>query len=225
MRLEVKKRKVVSVNPSIMLLYGAPKVGKTTMLSQLDKCLIIDTEKGSHMVEGHIVEVNSREDLIEVLKKANGGHDFRYIALDTIDKIVDWAEKAVIAEHDVQALADLSFGKGYALVRDKVMNTIKAFKGICEGLILVGHRKPARAVVEGKPIVEPESLDITGKLKNMIMADCDAIGYVFRESESDKLKISFKSGEAGEAGSRCPHLKGEVVDFKWSTIYKPTKGG
>ena len=76
------------------------------MLSKLDKCLIIDTEKGSHMVEGHIVEVNSRGDLIEVLKKANGGHDFRYIALDTIDKIVDWAEKAVIADHDVQSLAD-----------------------------------------------------------------------------------------------------------------------
>ena len=50
MKLKKEKRKAVSINPSTLLLYGAPKVGNTTMLSQLDDCLIIDTEKGSHMV-------------------------------------------------------------------------------------------------------------------------------------------------------------------------------
>ena len=54
MAIKKTKRKVVSINPSVLLLYGAPKVGKTTMLSQLDDCLIIDTEKGSRKLEGYI---------------------------------------------------------------------------------------------------------------------------------------------------------------------------
>ncbi len=41
MKLKKEKRKAVSINPSTLLLYGAPKVGKTTMLSQLDDCLIL----------------------------------------------------------------------------------------------------------------------------------------------------------------------------------------
>ena len=54
MALKKEKRKAISVNPGIMLLYGAPKVGKTTMLSKLDKCLIIDTEQGLSVSYTHL---------------------------------------------------------------------------------------------------------------------------------------------------------------------------
>ena len=216
--LKKQKRKPVSLNPKILLLYGAPKVGKTTMLSQLDNCLIIDTEKGTHMIEAYVEEVNNRQELIETLKSAIEGHEYKYIAIDTIDKVVQWAEQAVCAEYEVASIADLTFGKGYALAREKVMNTINAFRDVCEYLIIVGHRKVARAVIDGKALVEPESLDITGKLKNLIMSDCDAIGYVLRED--DKLMVSFKADESIEAGSRCEHLRGQCIDFNWSKIYK-----
>lgn len=204
-----------------MLLYGPPKVGKTTMLSKLDNCLIIDTESGSGMIEGYIHRVSNRKELINLVKEAKDGHEYKYFAIDTIDKVVDWAEKAVCQEYEVPSIADLSFGKGYALVREKVMNTIHNLKGCVDHLIVIGHRKVARAIVDGKAIVEPESLDITGKLKNMIMSDCDAIGYVHREE--DKLMVSFKANEAIEAGSRCNHLKGQIVEFDWKNIYKKEK--
>ena len=187
------------------------------MLSQLDNCLIVDTEKGTNMLEAYVQEVNNREELIQTLKDAMEGHEFKYIAIDTIDKVVQWAEQAVCAEYEVASIADLTFGKGYALAREKVMNTINAFRDICEHLIIVGHRKVARAVIDGKALVEPESLDITGKLKNLIMSDCDAIGYVLRED--DKLMVSFRADESVEAGSRCEHLRGKCITFKWDKIY------
>lgn len=221
--IKKQKRKPVSLNPKVLLLYGAPKVGKTTMLSKLDDCLIIDTEKGTNMLEAYIQEVNNREELIQTLKDAMEGHEFKYMAIDTIDKVVEWAEKAVCAEYEVASIADLTFGKGYALAREKVMNTINAFRDCCEHLIIVGHRKVARAVIDGKALVEPESLDITGKLKNLIMSDCDAIGYVLRED--DKLMVSFKADESIEAGSRCEHLRGKIVEFNWSNIYKTESEG
>ncbi len=193
------------------------------MLSKLDNCLIVDTEKGTHMIEAYVEEVNSRQELIETLKDAMDGHEFKYIAIDTIDKVVQWAEQAVCAEYEVASIADLTFGKGYALAREKVMNTINAFRDVCDHLIIVGHRKVARAVIDGKALVEPESLDITGKLKNLIMSDCDAIGYVLRED--DKLMVSFKADESIEAGSRCEHLRGQCMDFDWSNIYKKESEG
>ena len=63
MAIKKTKRKAISMNPSVLLLYGAPKVGKTTMLSELNDCLILDTEKGSRMLEGYISEVNTEMSL------------------------------------------------------------------------------------------------------------------------------------------------------------------
>ena len=224
MVLKKVKRKPVSTNPTSLLLYGAPKVGKTTMLSQLDDCLIIDTEKGARMLEGYIQEVNSRDDLINTLIDIKDSKDvsYKYIAIDTIDKVAEWAEQRVCEEESVRSIADLAFGKGYGLVREKVAKTISAFKDVSEHLIIIGHRKVAYAVTEGNPIVIPESLDLTGKLKNVIMAGCDAIGYVYR-NEKEELMVSFKANDSIEAGSRCLHLKGKEVKFDWKNIYKEKK--
>ena len=223
MALKKVKRKVVSDNPKVLLLYGAPKVGKTTALSQLKDCLIIDTEQGANMIEGYVEEANSREELINILKEAEDGHEFKYVAIDTIDKIADWAEKTVCKDENVSAIADLSYGKGFALVREKVLNTIQFMKDVFPHVIIIGHRKWARAILDSKAIVEPESLDLTGKLKNMLMAYCDAIGYVYRDDETSKLMVSFKANEALEAGSRSPHLRGKEIEFKWNLIYKEKK--
>ena len=77
MALKKVKTKPVSINPGIMLLYGPPKVGKTTMLSKLDNCLIIDTESGSSMIEGYIHKVANRAELINLVKEAKDGHDYK----------------------------------------------------------------------------------------------------------------------------------------------------
>ena len=217
------KRKIVSTNPSVLLLYGAPKVGKTTMLSQLNDCLIVDTEKGSRMLEGYISEVNTRDELIDTLIELKESKDvkYKYVALDTIDKITEWAERRVCEEENVRAIGDLAFGKGYGMVREKVVQTIEAFRNVTEHLIIIGHRKVAYAVTDGSTIVIPESLDLTGKLKNVIMSGADAIGYVYRNE--DELMVSFKANEAIEAGSRCPHLKGKEMKFEWKNIYKEKK--
>ena len=217
MTLKKVKRKPVSVNPGILLLYGAPKVGKTTMLSKLDNCLIIDTEQGGNMLEGYFHSVNSKEELLQFYADATEGHEYKYFALDTIDKIVTWTEKDVCREYDIESINDLPFGKGFGLVRERVMNNIKKLSSLCENLILIGHRKTA-SPIDNSTAIEPESLDISGKLKNMIMAQADGIGYMFREE--DKLMVSFESGKALEAGSRCDHLRGKVIEFDWNKIYK-----
>tara|TARA_Y100000310_G_scaffold209263_1_gene209846 strand:- start:707 stop:1375 length:669 start_codon:yes stop_codon:yes gene_type:complete len=217
MALKKTKRKPLAVNPKILLLYGPPKVGKTTVLSQLNDCLVIDTERGSHMLEGYFHGVDNKEKLLEFYKDASEGHDYKVFALDTIDKIVEWTTKEVVAECQVDDIADLPYGKGYGMVRERTMNNIRKLQSLCPQTIIVGHRKTA-AAVDNSTAVDPETLDLSGKLRNQIMAQSDAIGYMFRDDE-DKLMVSFKAAHAVEAGSRCEHLKGKVFPFDWKKIY------
>ena len=59
-------------NPKLTLLYGPPKVGKTTALSELENCLIIDCEDGSDYISALKVKANNIEELREVCKAIRG---------------------------------------------------------------------------------------------------------------------------------------------------------
>ena len=50
-QLPTEKSKIKSVYPKNLIMFGLPKVGKTTLLSKLPRCLIVDMEDGTDYVE------------------------------------------------------------------------------------------------------------------------------------------------------------------------------
>ena len=89
MELPTKVIKSTTVNPSLLTVFGQSKVGKTTMLSKLNNCLIIDTEKGTKYVDALKVQVNNSAELKNMVKALKGdeGTVYDYLALDTIDNL------------------------------------------------------------------------------------------------------------------------------------------
>ena len=223
MELPTKVIKSTTVNPSLLTVFGQSKVGKTTMLSKLNNCLIIDTEKGTRYVDAFKVQVNNSADLkntVRALKES--GSQYNYLALDTIDNVVSWFEKDVARDNNVDSFAKIPFGDGYNQVRTRVMNMITALMDCCDHVIIIGHRK--KTIIGNESVeVNVSSLDLSGKLKNYVMAKSDAIGFVYRDEEGH-LKISFEASDEIEAGTRLPHLAGKILDFKWSEIYKTAVG-
>lgn len=222
--LPTERRAPTMVNPRKLVMFGQSKVGKTTMLSELDNCLIIDTEKGSDFISGHIVNVNTLTELSE-LKQAlvDSDHKYDYIALDVIDQVVLWAEAYIVAQSGptVTTIGDLPYGAGYAQVREMIMQIIHSFASVTTHLIIIGHRK--RTIIGAESVeFSADTLDLSGKLKNFVCADADAIGYVYRQPMDDgtqQLRISFKTTNEIEVGSRVAHLKGQDIEFDWKLIY------
>ena len=223
MELPTKVIKSTTVNPSLLTVFGQSKVGKTTMLSKLDNCLILDTEKGTKYVDALKVQINNSVDLkntVRALKES--GDQYTYLALDTIDNVVSWFEKDVARDNNVDSFAKIPFGDGYNQVRTRTMAMISALMECCEHIIIIGHRK--KTIIGNDSVeVNVSSLDLSGKLKNYVMAKSDAIGFVYRDEEGD-LKISFEASDEVEAGTRLQHLAGKILDFKWSEIYKTAVG-
>lgn len=216
-------------DPRLLVLFGQSKVGKTTTLAQLEDCLILDTEQGSDMVDALKVSVNSLKDMGEVYKallaerKETGKPPYKYIALDTIDNLVDWLERSVCKGNGVTNLIDIPYGAGYNEVRLKTMQWITRLKNVAPHVILIGHRKKTIITDNTDVTVETSSLELSGRLKNIIMADADATGYVFRQKDEDadttSIKVSFMASDELEAGSRCEHLRGTIIPFEWGKIF------
>ena len=230
MELPKTKVKASRKSPKNMIIYGPPKIGKTTVLSQLDNCLIIDLENGSDMVDALKVKVNSLAELAtlgrEIIKQ---GKPYKYIAIDTISKLEEWCEAEAKKMYKLTAMGknfdknneglsilSLPNGGGYLYLRLAYKKWIDRLNLLADKVILVGHLRDKMLEKKGKE-VSVKDLDLTGKIKQMTCSNTDAIGYVYREGE--ETMISFNSLEDITAGTRCEHLKGKTMPMNWSDIY------
>lgn len=68
------------------------------MLGDLKDCLVIDTEMGANFIAGSIANVSNLDeirDLVAELVKRK----FKYIAIDTINPVIEWLEQPVLAKY------------------------------------------------------------------------------------------------------------------------------
>lgn len=228
-------------SPKILLLYGMPKVGKTTILSELDNTLIIDLEKGSEFVTALKIGVNNLNELSQTLDAIiSAGRPYKRIAVDTVTKMEEWCEvdatnryrnSPIGKNFTGNSVLELPNGGGYLYLRQSFSSWISKFKNCASELILVGHLKEkylgGRASVSNgvelagrKDTVEvlSKEIDLTGKIKNIACADADAVGYLYRNNNHG-LSISFETSEEVNCGSRCKHLAGAKFEFDWKKIY------
>ena len=217
-------------SPKNMVIYGPPKIGKTTMLSRLDNCLIIDLEDGSDMVDALKVKVNNLGMLATIGKEIiQENRPYKYVAIDTISKLEEWCEvegkriymKTPMGKNFEQknpgaSVLSLPNGAGYLYLRIAFKQWIDRLNLLADHVILVGHLKDKMLEKKGKEVAVKD-LDLTGKIKQITCANADAIGYIYREDET--TMISFNSLDDTVAGSRCDHLKGQTMPFEWNKIF------
>ena len=53
------------------------------------------------------------------------------------------------------------------------------------------------------------SIDLTGKIKSIVCANADSIGYLYRKN--NQCIITFKTNDEVVCGSRCEHLKNQEL--------------
>jgi len=217
-------------SPKNMVIYGPPKIGKTTMLSKLDNCLIIDLEDGSDMVDALKVKVNNLSMLSAIGKEImKENKPYKYVAIDTVSKLEEWCEtegkriymqtpmgKNFEQKNPGASVLSLPNGAGYLYLRIAFKQWIDRLNMLANHIILVGHLKDKMLEKKGKE-VSVKDLDLTGKIKQITCANADAIGYIYREN--DITMISFNSLEDTVAGSRCAHLKGQTMPLEWNKIF------
>ena len=153
MELPTTKVKASRKSPKNMIIYGPPKIGKTTVLSQLDNCLILDLENGSDMVDALKIKVNNLKELANVGREIiKQGKPYKYIAIDTISKLEEWCEAEAKQMYKLTAMGknfdknneglsilSLPNGGGYLYLRLAYKKWIDRLNLLADRIILVGH--------------------------------------------------------------------------------------
>jgi hypothetical protein len=235
--LPTKKVKADRVNPKRLIVYSKPKTGKTTAFAGLDDNLIIDLENGADYVEALKVKANNLQELKEVGKAIKeAGHPYKYITIDTVTALEDMVMPLAISlyqktpmgkNYSGDSILTLPNGAGYLYIRQAFFQVLDFIDTLAPHIILSGHIKDKQVDDKGEMVLSA-NIDLTGKIKSLICANADAIGYMYRKG--NETIISFKTNEEVTCGARPEHLRNEeivVSEMKngeiithWDKVYK-----
>ena len=226
--LEKQDREAQTANPVFTILFGKPKCGKTTLIAGLQDALIIDMDpsKGTDSVELHkstAIKVSNMTELEELRQsvvaknKSIGDYYFTYGIFDTATDLEEITLPYALSMYkktpmgktfkgtDIRTLPN---GGGYMYIREAYKKVINLFRPLFKYLILTGHVKDKNIDKEGKEVTE-YSLDLAGKLARIMIAQADAVGFVYRKK--NQTIVNFNGGGDFIAEARPKHLRGKEI--------------
>jgi hypothetical protein len=213
-----------ALSPRNLIIFSKPKTGKTTLLSQLDNCLILDLEQGSKYLDAMKVEANSIADIKAVGKAIKeAGNPYDYVAVDTITALeemcIPYAEELYMktpmgknwptdGKLKYGTIIGLPNGAGYQYLREAFTKVVAYIQTWAPRVILVGHVKDTVLEKNGSDFNSLD-LDLTGKLKRITASNSDSIGYLYRKGKKNIL--SFKTSDDIACGARPKHLSNQEI--------------
>lgn len=210
----------ITQDPKNLILYGMPKIGKTTTLSTLEDNLIIDFEDGSDYVEALKVKVHNLNEFGELCKALQESpHRYKFITIDTVTALEEFVKPLALSMYKKTPagssyngdILNAPMGAGYGFLRQAIEFVIDKLSEYTTNIILVGHVKDKTITsVEGKEIGSIKDFDLTGKTGRILAAKSDAIGFVYRDSDSN-LCINFETNGIASAGARPEHLANKKI--------------
>jgi len=127
----IKKR------PYFMVIYGPDGCGKTTFASDAPNCLVVGPETGSsHLNVSRADDIKSWGDILSAIKfLKEEKHDFKTVALDSLDWIEQLLIKDICEEDKVDTIGDAKGGYGVGLFDYDCLDSFPELIEVIERLV------------------------------------------------------------------------------------------
>jgi hypothetical protein len=216
--LPTKKVKAERVNAKRLLVYSKPKTGKTTAFAGLEDNLILDLENGAEYVEALKINISNLQELLDIGKAIKEkGKPYKYVTVDTVTALEEmimplavklYKQTSMGKNFSGDSVITLPNGAGYLYIRQAFFQVLDFIDTLAPTIILSGHIKD-KVVDDKGEMVMSANIDLTGKIKSLICANSDAIGYMYRKG--NQTILSFKTNDEVTCGARPEHLRNEEV--------------
>lgn len=223
--LENAYRKALIDYPTDMIIFSYPKIGKTSLATQLPgDWICFDFDKGARFYDGNFIEVPDMQTLVEIQKAFKSRKEkYDFIVVDTITSLYeDFCNTFAIMQYNKENpskkmeynddITKLPYGAGQKYMRNAFQGILKMFKNYCNTLICFGH--VADRAMDGSDSSELSSkeLAIDGKLKHIVSLKTDALALLYRADEETNI-LSFETTANTIGGTRVKHLANKAFEI------------
>ena len=200
-----------------ILLYGPPKIGKSTLASQFDNPLFLATEAGLNNLEVYQIPIPTWDEFLTACKEiTTQKHEFKTIVIDTVDNLFKACSEYVRKKNNIQHESDLEWGKGWQLVKDEFTRALTKLSLLPYGLVMVSHadsieiKTRTAKINKTVPTLPKSAREIVLSMSDIILL---AESIVTDDGENRILRT--KPSENWEAGDRTGRLPAMLpLEFK-----------
>ena len=166
----IKKTDSFPKRPVIILIYGTPGVGKTSLLSTSENPILIDTDKGADR-SAMKVDTLIASKWEDVLVEKDSFKDYKTCCIDTAKAVLDDYLSIYVCNKDYKLKNNKL--KMYGSIGDEFKYFVNERRSENLDLVFTAHAKEEK---DGDVIkVSP---DVTGQSKDLLLRIADQVGYV-----------------------------------------------
>lgn len=211
-----KSQPVHRFEDEITLIYGAPKVGKSTFCSQFEAPLFLDSESGLRNLETYNISISCWQDAIDAYDALNeakkkGELPFKTLIFDTINNFYLMCMEHVCKKNGIAHPSDLDYGKGWSMVRIPFTNLMNAYKSLGLGIVYVAHANEKNIKTRKGEYTRYDAA-IAGQAYELIVGSCDFVLYAVIDSDAngERRLLKTKPCEFWNAGDKTGKLPPEL---------------
>ncbi len=204
----------------ITFIYGAPKVGKTTLATQMPGALLLAFERGYNAIPGIIVQdVNSWGEMKQIfreLKKPEVQEVYKTIVVDTVDIAADLCQKYICNQLGIDNMGDGGWGtNSWSKYKKEFEDVFRGLTMMGYAVVFISHSKTGTDKDQTgkefgftKPTTQSSALQI---IENMADIYCYARMYLGSDGEEKRvLTLRSPAGSGISCGSRFKYITPEI---------------
>lgn len=170
--------------PHNFFIWGATMSGKSYFASFFPHPLVLNTDGNSEQGTAPSIQIRNIRDedgtlkqsaieqLDDVITALSQKNTFQTLIVDVIDDICVMIEQAICIDQGVQALADIPYGKGYAMFNTVLQQFVMDLKALPMSIIYISRENMVGGEDGGTPEPVPS---LKTKYYNIVNGNCDLV--------------------------------------------------
>ena len=197
----------------ITYLYGAAKVGKTTLAKDMG-ALIIACEDGTRAMSGAYAQVvqswSDIKSIVRLLKDNKLKEKYKAIAVDTIDIAASLCEKYVCSQNGVDKLGAIPYGGGWTLYKKELEETFRTIALQGYAVLFISHDKEKQITRQDGSEYTKIVPTVIDTVNNIIKNMSDIICYGYQAAGTEDRYMILRSDGSIDAGTRFPYMESKI---------------
>ncbi|MDP2235017.1 MAG: ATP-binding protein [Bacteroidales bacterium] len=194
----LKKEESLPKRPVVIVIYGEPGIGKTSLFNTCESPLLIDFDRGvdRSIMRQDTLLVSKWED-VQVEEKAGTFNAYKTIGIDTAKAALDDFLMSYVIKQDYATAKNKL--KAYGAIGDEFKLFVNNRRADNAELVIIAHAKDEK---EGDTIKKIP--DVTGQSYNLLLRIADQVGYMRTINNKRSIQWEPTDTTIGKNVARLP---------------------